>query len=96
MMLWELLGKFTINQHFPHPWHSPIFSALAELVHRGFAGAVPILSLPQSQARDLFSGIWRAQFLLGLSGFKRRAGVSFGCSHSPQQEPAGEGCGQQE
>lgn len=77
VMLWELLGKLIINQHFPHPWHSPIFSAPAELVRRGFARAVQILSLPQSQTRNLFSGTLRAWFLLGLSGFKGRirAGV---------------------
>lgn len=76
-MQWELLGKLMINQHFPHPWHSPIFSAPAELVCRGFARIVQILSVPLSQARNLFSGALRAQFLLGLSGFKRRirAGV---------------------
>lgn len=73
----ELLGKLVMYQHFLHPWHSPIFPAPAELVCRGFARTVQVLSLPQAQARNLFSGARRVWFLLGLSGFKGRirAGV---------------------
>lgn len=32
---------------------------------QGFARAVQILSLPQSQARNLFPGAWRVRFLQG-------------------------------
>lgn len=67
---WETPDKPAL----PHPWHSPIRSAPAELLRRGFARVVQIL--PQSQARNVFWGAPRAWFLLGLVGFKEsvRAG----------------------